>query len=417
MADLKETLIRAFQNAEREVSRSRQLVQTSRQKILDAEKKIDLINETKERAAAAKASMPELETRVGELDRLLAKVESLAASENSRQNATPEVRAKNREIEQALEQVQKDERTATQLLTDCSFLETEIESSRSEFEERKSAATIRLGTVYKNIQEIRHELANTRRERLSSYLERQQKHANVEIEFVKLTTHVLVYRSLTGSVQLELNALNSRDESALANLRREVEKVESMIRQIQPHTVISEAELRQIQVNCETYLKEITQTEALLKDNIIRMSQLENIQDELSKEIQKAEDMNEQLREAVQAAEGATPDLEQEVETSKTRAQTSAQAEIANLTQQVHSARADAEAAARRLEARKSELKDQRVPKETETMISRIQKERIRVEERTRQLQSDRLNVVAMAARRSNTNSPVPGTTEDDELG
>jgi hypothetical protein len=50
-------------------------------------------------------------------------------------------------------------------------------------------------------------------------------------------------------------------------------------------------------------------------------------------------------------------------------------------------------------------------------MISRIEKERKKVEERARQLQAERLNVVAMAARRSNSSSPVPGTTEDDELG
>jgi peptidoglycan hydrolase CwlO-like protein len=105
-------------------------------------------------------------------------------------------------------------------------------------------------------------LANNSRERLTSYLDQQQKHANVEIDFVKLPTHVLVYRALLGSIQMELNALNSRDESALANLRREVDKIEGMIHQIQPHTVVTYAEVRQIQAQCEAYQKEINQTAA-----------------------------------------------------------------------------------------------------------------------------------------------------------
>jgi chromosome segregation ATPase len=412
-----EPLIRALLNAEREVNRSKQLVQTSRQKLQDAENKINLVNETKQRSDDAKKAQPGLEDAISDLERLLATVESLAATENSRRNATPEIRAKNREWAQALERVQKDDRTANQLLTDCSFLESEIEQYRSQFEDRKKAASIRMETHYKSVQAKRQELAQTRRDRLISYLERMGKHSSTEIEFVKLNTHVTVYRALLGSVQMELNALNSRDESALANLRREVDKIETMIRNIEPHTVVSAAEVRKIEEQCEAYQREINQTEALLKDTIIKMSQLEHAQDQLNKDIQKAEDENEQYRSSLQNAETETPDLEQEVENSKNRSQLNAQAELARLEEALRQAKQSCESNERRLLEKQRSVNDQKIPKETETMINRIQKERIRLEERMRQLQNEKLDVSAQLARRSSRDAPVPGTVDVEELG
>jgi chromosome segregation ATPase len=216
---------------------------------------------------------------------------------------------------------------------------------------------------------------------------------------------------------MELNALNSRDESALANLRREVDKIETMIRNIEPHTVVNAAEMRKIEQQCEAYQKEINQTEAILEDTIIKMSQLEHQQDELSKDIQKAEDLNEHLRSSLQDAEAATPDLEQEVENSKNRSQLNAQAELARLEADLRQAKLACETNEKRLQEKQQAIHDQKIPKETETMINRIQKERVRLEERTRQLQNERLDVVAQVARRSSKDSPVPGTVDAEELG
>jgi chromosome segregation ATPase len=272
---------------------------------------------TRQRSSEAQQNQEQLEEQIGELERLLAKVETLAASENSRQNSTPEVRKINQRIEEPLEEVQRVETKASALALDVSYLEHEIESTRTDFEERKNAASILLENRYKSIQEIRHELANARRTSLQTYLERHQKHAAQEIEFVRLQTNVLVYRQLLTSVQLEVNCLNSRDQSAVANLRRELEQVELAIKQIPIHDPLDTRDVTAVQRSCEDWLKEINATETELKEYIIKMSQAEGSQDKLAKEIQQAEDMNESLRVGLAAEDTQMGELEREIETTK----------------------------------------------------------------------------------------------------
>jgi hypothetical protein len=414
MGESREALIRGYLAAERQVTRLKQLVQTNNQKLADVQKKMDMIMETRERATEAQQNQENLECQIGDLERLLAKVETLAASENSRHNSTPEVRKINQRIEEALEEVQRVEAKASALALDCSYLEHEIESTRTEFEERKNAATILLENRYKSIQDIRHELANARRTSLQTFLERQQKHAAQEIEFVRLQTNVLVYRQLLTSVQLEVNCLNSRDQSAIMNLRRELEQVELAIKQVPIHDPLDPKDVLALQRSCDDCLREINATETELKEYIIKMSQAEGSQDKLAKEIQQAEDMNESLRVGLAAEDTLTGELEREIEITKLKTASNTQDQIAELERKIALEEMSMMQKQKQLSDLRRADSDQSISPAMQSIVGRMQRERRRVEERIKELQHEKLDIAAQNARLSMASSPVPLGEQDD---
>jgi chromosome segregation ATPase len=410
MSDSKETLIRNFLAAERNVSRIKELVKTARQKSGDIDKKITLINDTRSLAKEATEGMTELNKSLVTLERLLAKVETLAASENSRQNATPEVRAVNQKIEAALEQVQREEAHASQLKTDVSDAEREIESNKTEFEERKQAAQVRLENVYKNIFEMRQAITVTRRDNLNRFLEKQVKLADAEIEHVKIYTHVLTYRQLLSSVQLEIAGLNSRDPTALANINREVEKIDQMLASIPLHQGITEAQVKDEQAACEALSKEIQQLDAQLKDAIVKTSRSENELDKINREIQLALDLNEDLQIKLSSADAKGSELEQLLEDARVRAKTSTAVAIDSLQKEIAVKEAELQKTQAQLkELRQTDTDTTSVPLAMQGIIQRMKKEFATLEHRKAVLEKEKLDLAAANARMNLSSSAIPG--------
>ena len=114
---------RMFLQLHRQVSLLKQQLQKQEKKVQDLDTQISRIQLTRKLVKQAQDNQPKLDNEVVELERMLARVEALAATENSRNNSTPEVRAINQEIENVLDKVHRLERKVGQSKMDCGLLE------------------------------------------------------------------------------------------------------------------------------------------------------------------------------------------------------------------------------------------------------------------------------------------------------
>jgi chromosome segregation ATPase len=246
-------------------------------------------------------------------------------------------------------------------------------------------------------------------------LEKQVKLADAEIDHVKIYTHVLTYRQLLSSVQLEIAGLNSRDPTALANINREVEKIDQMLASIPIHQGITEAQVKDEQAACEALSKEISQLDAQLKDAIVKTSRSENDLDKINRDIQLALDLNEDLQVKLSAAEARGSELEQELEDAKTRAKTSTAVAIDLLQKEIAAKEAELQNTQAQLkELRQTDTDTTSVPLAMQGIIQRMKKELGVLENRRAVLEKEKLDLAAANARMNLSTSVIPGGGADD---
>ena len=302
---------RMFLQLHRQVSLLKQQLQKQEKKVQDLDTQISRIQLTRKLVKQAQDNQPKLDSEVVELERMLARVEALAATENSRNNSTPEVRAINQEIENVLDKVHRLERKVGQSKMDCGLLEHEIEIIKSEFDQTKRAASERLNQLYSKIKEIRQDISRTRKTKLEGFFESQDKLARAEIENQKLNTNAMLFKQLVESVKLELEYIGKPDGADV--MEKERAKIEETIRQIPNHAEdrakLSE-ERQRTESACQKLLLDVHGLEDEIRNSIEKMSKAENDQDELARQLQECNDANADLRSSLDMNEAILSDLE-----------------------------------------------------------------------------------------------------------
>ena len=334
MQDGRAHLIRQFKQAQQQVARLREMVEAKEKKVQELEKKVSLVTETQELLAKARAEMPEIDRSVQALERTAAKIEALAAAENSRNNSTREVRVINQKIEKALDDVHRAERKASQCQMDCNAIEHDLEKWRSEFDDEKKTKARSLDGVNHEIQEIRQGISKARKANLDMLLEKQEKLANTEIENQNLTTHVLLYRQLVASIKAELEALKA--EKGIDTLNSENTKVSLVLKDIPVHTENPGQNTAQASEKCKKLRNDIHGMEDEIRNSIGEMSKAESDQDRYNHEIQEAEGKNADLRSALSSGEALKHELRRELDLLIKKEATNAQDEAKMLQRDIN---------------------------------------------------------------------------------
>lgn len=327
--DGREYLEKRFKEMHRQVYQLKGLVEANEQKVQKLDSQMALIAKTKDLAEAAEKQQPKLDKDVEELERILARLEALAANENSRNNATPEARAINQQIESVIQDVQRLERKLVQTRLDCNLLEHEIENTYSEFDAAKKDASTRLDAFYGQIKSLRKKISDTRKAKLERFLESQDKLARAEIENQELSTRAMLFKQLVASVELELSCLDKPDGADI--LERETAKIDAAIREIPVHREPIAQDRQRAEEACRKLLIDVHGLEDEIQNSIEQMSQAENNQDEKARELQECNDENASLRTLLDTNEAILADLEKTRDRLKMEQTTDAADEIRKL--------------------------------------------------------------------------------------
>lgn len=290
----KQHLIKTYMEIERQTGALRRLVESNENEINSLKRKIEMAEETNRLATDAKNKQKELDEYNTKLERIAAKAENLAARENSRQNSTPEVRQINQDIETALDQVHKLERHASQLTMDASYTDHEIQTKMSDFQDFKESATKKLQVVYANIQQVRKDICQTRFENLNTYLQKQDRLTQAEIEYQKLSTTNALLKQFVAGTQAEVGRL--QDPNGTQIIQAEFEKLGTVSASIAPHEQISPDELQRAKQQCESKLMEIKAIEEKIMASINEMAQAEDQQDDLTRQLHEEQTKNDEYR-------------------------------------------------------------------------------------------------------------------------
>ena len=379
-------LIRQFTQVKAQVARLRANVEAKQKKVAELGGKLSLAEEVRRLCTEATAAIPELTKTVTTLERTLAKVDALAATENSRNNSTPEVRAINQQIEKALEDVHKAERKASQYQMDCNALEHDIEEIRLEFEDGKAAKSRGLEDINHAIQEIRKNISKARKANLDTLLEKQEKLANAEVENQMLVTQVMFYKQMIASVTAELEALKM--EKGIDVINAEISKFNLAINDIPVHNEGVGQNIAQARDRCTNLRNEIYAIEDEISNSNEKMSKAESDQDQLSHDIQEAEGKGSELRSARSSAEALTQELERELRNIQKKEATNAQDEERELQREISDFQARIDRAKKKLDALNGDAGTTR-PAAMEHILTQIENEQKEIVRRARELDDE----------------------------
>lgn len=379
-------LIRQFTQVKAQVARLRANVEAKEKKVAELEGKLSLVEEVRRLCTEATAAMPELTKTVTALERKLAKVDALAASENSRNNSTPEVRAINQQIEKALEDVHKAERKASQSQMDCNALEHDIEEIRLEFEDGKAATSRGLEGINHAIQEIRKNISKARKANLDTLLEKQEKLANAEVENQMLVTQVMFYKQMIASVTAELEALKM--EKGIDVINAEISKFNLAINDIPVHNEGVGQDIATARDRCTNLRNEIYAIEDEISNSIEKMSKAESDQDQFSHDIQEAEGKSSELRSALSSAEALSQELQRELNNLKKKEATNAQDEERELQREISDFQARIDRAKKKQDDLNGDAGTTR-PAAMEHILDQIENEQKEIVRRARELDNE----------------------------
>ena len=378
---------RMFLQLHRQVSLLKQQLQKQEKKVQDLDTQISRIQLTRKLVKQAQDNQPKLDNEVVELERMLARVEALAATENSRNNSTPEVRAINQEIENVLDKVHRLERKVGQSKMDCGLLEHEIEIIKSEFDQTKRAASERLNQLYSKIKEIRQDISRTRKTKLEGFFESQDKLARAEIENQKLNTNAMLFKQLVESVKLELEYIGKPDGADV--MEKERAKIEETIRQIPNHAEdrakLSE-ERQRTESACQKLLLDVHGLEDEIRNSIEKMSKAENDQDELARQLQECNDANADLRSSLDMNEAILSDLEKTRDRLRMEETTDAAAEMRKLAEAKQKMQQRIDAAKKRLSDFKGDASN--CPISMVDLVAKMDSETEKVTRKIRELEN-----------------------------